>query len=537
MKKIIPHLSIKIIIGSVLLFGLNFQNTISIKESFTASAKNGTTISNINPNLTSSTIPDVPNVSQPTTDLPIQNTNLIIKAINPGYTIDGIRDVGEFVELQNNTDASLSLAGYSLRYTNSSGKQTTLVDFSEGSSMVGEFLLLRLARTSNGADAEMVYTTTLAMSNANLELLYNGQVIDRVCWSKEDGCSAVFDSKAPSTLVRDDVSGEFIHWFTSYELHYDPLHPTLQLPLEPDDIDNPELPNTPEETPTAHCHGLEFTEVLSYYSEIQTEQFIELYNVTDQPINLSGCTLSYKKKLYALNGNISPDGYFVIYPHQFTPQFSITKNPNSTNSIELLDIDGSTVDILIYSHGQKKATSYAKFIEADGSESWSLTYAPTPGSINVYQEFRTCPTGKVINPATGNCITVTLTSNNTSTECPAGKYRNPLTGRCKKLESSTTEPKPCAEGYERNPETNRCRKIKAENDGAGYALIPATNSSTSTFAAFGLVILLVMLGVVYIILQFRHEIARTTRKTRQRFYHVRKNLVAWYISFHRHKKP
>lgn len=89
MKKIIPHLSIKIIIGSVLLFGLNFQNTISIKESFTASAKNGTTISNINPNLTSSTIPDVPNVSQPTTDLPIQNTNLIIKAINPGYTIDG----------------------------------------------------------------------------------------------------------------------------------------------------------------------------------------------------------------------------------------------------------------------------------------------------------------------------------------------------------------------------------------------------------------------------------------------------------------
>ena len=112
-----------------------------------------------------------------------------------------------------------------------------------------------------------------------------------------------------------------------------------------------------------------------------------------------------------------------------------------------------------------------------------------------------------------------------------------MTGRCKKLESSTTEPKPCAEGYERNPETNRCRKIKAENDGAGYALIPATNSSTSTFAAFGLVILLVMLGVVYIILQFRHEIARTARKTRQRFYHVRKNLVAWYISFYRHKKP
>lgn len=195
------------------------------------------------------------------------------------------------------------------------------------------------------------------------------------------------------------------------------------------------------------------------------------------------------------------------------------------------------MDILVYSNGQKKSTSYAKFIAADGSESWDLTYNVTPGDTNIYQEFRTCPAGKVINPATGNCIKVTTTANSITSECPAGKYRNPLTGRCKNIESTTTELKSCAEGYERNPETNRCRKIKAENDGAGYALVPTTYSSKSTFVAFGIVVLLVSLGAIYIILQFRHEIVRATRKIRQRFYYIRKDLIARCASFHRHKKP
>ena len=234
------------------------------------------------------------------------------------------------------------------------------------------------------------------------------------------------------------------------------------------------------------------------------------------------------------------DRYLVIYPGKLTPSFSLTKNPSSSNSVELIDVDKTTVDILVYPHGQKKSTTYAKFIDTDGSESWSLTYASTPGATNIYQEFRTCPTGKVINPATGNCIKVTTTkssSSGTLAECPAGKYRNPLTGRCKKIETASDEPKPCAEGYERNPETNRCRKLKAENDGAGYALVPTTYSGKPSFVAFGIVALLVTIGIVYIILQFRHEIARMLRKIRQRLHHVRKDLVARHIGFHRHKKP
>ncbi len=548
MKKIIPYLSTKTILGFLLLFSLTVQNTTSIKYQYLASA-NSEDINGV-VEIDSSTLPDSkPEQSSPDqlepAPAPEISSPLVIYAINPGYTIDGAQNVGELIELRNTTDASLSLAGYTLRYTNSSGKQTTLSNFSEGSSMVGEFLLLRYARSTNSIEAEAVYSTTLAMSNASLELLYNDEVVDQVCWSKKvDGCTEVFTSSNPSTLVRD-ATGKFTHIFEEYFPHYDPNNVTLQLPPELDDTETPsEDINNPDDSslatlpqPLSQCRGLEFTEILTYYADNQSEQFVELYNATDQDIDLMGCSVRYKKKVYSLSGKVPTDGYFVLYPSKLTPGLSFTKNPSSSNTIELLDTDETVLDILVYSNGQKKSTSYAKFIAADGSESWDLTYNVTPGDTNIYQEFRTCPAGKVINPATGNCIKVTTTANSITSECPAGKYRNPLTGRCKNIESTTTELKSCAEGYERNPETNRCRKIKAENDGAGYALVPTTYSSKSTFVAFGIVVLLVSLGAIYIILQFRHEIVRATRKIRQRFYHIRKDLIARCASFHRHKKP
>lgn len=543
MKRIMTHLSTKTITSCLVLLAIFAQHTTNILPKLSASAN----LENHDVGALDSTLSSEVAEDSHMPDIPAEkfqfSTELIIKAINPGYTVDGVRDVGELIELQKTIDTSLSLAGYLLRYTNSSGKQTTLFNFSDGSSMVGEFLLLRLARTANSAEADASYMTTIAMDNAKLELLYQDQVVDSVCWGKAEGCVEAFSSKAPTILVRSVENGDFVH-HESYDTHFDAKHPSMTVPTVDE---SPELPvpsgsssdgsestDIVVSTPVS-CRGIEFTEILSYYSNDAGEQFIELYNAKDEDVVISACSLRYKKKTYPLSGTIKADGYIAIYPSQLDPSFTLTKNPTSSNSIELLDTDGTVLDILAYAHGQKKGVSYAKFIDATGAESWDLTYANTPGRTNVYQEFRTCPTGKVINPATGNCITVTATS--ATAECPAGKYRNPLTGRCKNIESSTSEPKPCAEGYERNPETNRCRKIKAENDGAGYALVPTTYSSKSTFVALGIVILLVLLGTIYIILQFRHEIARTARKTRQRLYHIRKDLVARSISFHRHKKP
>lgn len=448
-------------------------------------------------------------------------SQLVFSAINPGYTVDGLGDVGELIELKNLSGAALDLSDYVIAYTNGSGKTSPLVEFPSGSRLEGETLLLRLARRADPG-ADLTYMTTLALSAGPLTLLHRGQIVDTVCWTGKDGCTAAFDSAAEkrTTLVRNLTTGEFEHQST-YQPAFDPNHLALVLPPDPTNPDGPDGsdPADPElSSATPQCYKIEFSEILTYYNTAKTEQFIEFYNPSDSAVQLDGCKVRYKNKTYPLAGKIAADGYTAFYPASI--DLTLTKNPSSSNLIELLDVNGAVVDALEYPHGQRKSAAFARFYDQSGEENWSLTYAATPGAPNDYQEFRSCPAGKVINPETGNCVKATSI---TTTECPAGKYRNPLTGRCKKIATAATQ-KECAAGYERNPETNRCRKITTANNGAEYALVPTTYSDHKSFIGLGVVAILVLLGVVYIILQFRREIARATRKLVQRVHHFGKDL-------------
>ena len=176
-----------------------------------------------------------------------------------------------------------------------------------------------------------------------------------------------------------------------------------------------------------------------------------------------------------------------------------------------------------------------------GKMVWKRSYVPTPSAENIFQEFQTCPEGKVINPLTGNCIKETATTNlicpegkylniltgrcktietKKSTTCKDGYYLNPLTGRCKKKTSAKTLTE-CKEGYERNPETNRCRKI-AKNSGDEYKIKPIKETeydNPQIFVATGAIIGLVILAVVCVCFQFRKEI----KKRIMRLCHRRKS--------------
>lgn len=159
----------------------------------------------------------------------------------------------------------------------------------------------------------------------------------------------------------------------------------------------------------------------------------------------------------------------------------------------------------------------------------------TPGAENVWQEYKSCPTGKVINPSTGNCIGVLETEE--PLPCPEGKFRNPETNRCKSLttidnilapckEGQYRNPEtnrcksltslagstltPCADGYERNPETNRCRKIRV-NEGTDYGVDMVSYGDKSAFMAYGALAAVGICGVGYIGWQFRREIGKPFR--------------------------
>lgn len=453
---------------------------------------------------------------------------LIIRALNPGYTVDGDSNAGEFIELTNLTGAPLSLAGFSLTYTNSSGNITPLIEFPEGSVLTGENLLMRYYNSPEADLSDLTYTTQLALDTGPLELRYNGELVDTVCWTGKSPCRPKFNSKSPTSLVRDLETDEFSH-ILNYQPVFEPGRTTLILP-EPTTDEGTD----PTTTSQPQCRVLEFTEIYTSFETAQSEQFIELYNPSGSAVPLDGCALRYKNKTYGLSGSIAAESYFAFYPGD---RFSLTKNPTKSNQIDLIGADGQVIDELVYPHGQKKSASYAKFYDANDVEDWHITYLRTPAATNQYQEFRTCPAGKVINPLTGNCINSTSVPNSSTGACPAGKYRNPLTGRCKSIAKSSSDLKPCAEGYERNPETNRCRKVASANTGADYALVPDTgDTSTTTFVAFGVVAAIISTGVIYIVLQYRREIMRMLRKIRQRLHHFRENLIARKIGRHRDKE-
>ena len=424
---------------------------------------------------------------------------IYIKAVNPGYTIDGVSNVGEMIEIgRKNSDALISLAGLTVGYTNSSGNYAVIAEFPENSVMAGETLLLRLASSPGSELANMNYVKTLAMKAGPLELKLGEEVIDSVCWTGKEGCMKAFSGTNPTTLARNLETGEFVH-----QTEYAPAYFEENYYLEKN------FNEEEKEVAASQCKGLVFSEILSYYESSQSEQFIEFYNTGSEQILMDGCKIRYKNKYYDLNGIVGPEGYGLRY----LGDFSLTKNPTNMNTLEIIDTNGEMVDKLEYPNGQRKGAAYA-FVGYDknGKEIWRVTYAPTPGEPNNYQEFRTCEEGKVINENTGNCVKVTTV---TEKVCAEGQYLNPLTGRCKKIE--VTAEKICKEGYYLNEETGRCRKI-VENKGAEYSLEPENYEEESSFVALYAVLGVVGVGIIYLIYEFRREIIKFFGKVFRRFH-------------------
>lgn len=394
---------------------------------------------------------------------------IYIKAVSPGYTIDGKQNVGEMIEIarKDHSNTPISLAGLIIGYTNSSGNSTDLLEFPEDSWLTGESILLRYSGSPENEPAHLTYLKTLAFKAGPLELRLEGKTIDSVCWTGKDGCAPYFVGAKPTILVRDESTWEFSHVET-YEPNFDPSS----------------FEQKEEAPPEKVCEGIEFSEVLTYFETDKFEQFIELFNPKAESVKLDGCNLKYKNKLYPLSGRIPEDGYYIYAP----TDFSLTKNPTNINLLEIIDADGAVVDKLEIPSGQKKAASYA-FIGHDesGAEIWRTTYAVTPLLPNIFQEYKNCEEGKAINTQTGNCVKIV-----------------------------EIEEKTCPEGYLLNPATNRCKKI-IKNDGEDYPLVPKTYKEESSFTALVAVIVIAVIGAVYVVFQFRKELKRLFGKVFRSF--------------------
>lgn len=204
------------------------------------------------------------------------------------------------------------------------------------------------------------------------------------------------------------------------------------------------------------CSGVVISEILPNPSGTDTgNEYIELYNTTNQPVDLTGCVIKVGNTTKKLNGTIAP-GYQAFY------------------GIVLPNADGGTVEFI--TNTTEEAITYPANLKDNQAWAlvggqWQLTEQPTPGVENVVitvEETATatsatlepCPEGKYRNPETNRCKTIE--TEEALKPCDPGQIRNPETNRCKKADEALTSLKPCDAGQERNPETNRCRKVAAE---------------------------------------------------------------------------
>lgn len=243
----------------------------------------------------------------------------------------------------------------------------------------------------------------------------------------------------------------------------------------------------PDDSMTGTCEKLKLNEIGSYMEP--EEQFVELINTGNEPLNLSNCYIAKSKANSALHVQmddyeLEPGGICAFNVDQTDLEY-IAK---TSGILYLIDSDDETVV-------NYKRYSYVK----DGSVSamdengeWKLTYHMTPGEENIIEEYPPCPDGQYRDEETHRCRNLPDDDNDSNTNgssnsddndyvpCPDGWYRNPETNRCKKIDDGESDLVPCKEGYVRNPATNRCVKIKDDDDELepcpdGYYRNPETN--------------------------------------------------------------
>lgn len=278
------------------------------------------------------------------------------------------------------------------------------------------------------------------------------------------------------------------------------------------------------------CEGVTISEVAANTAR----QYVELVNRTKQPVSLEGCRVMTNRSVTAamtFSKQTLEAGEYVVVFIESTP-LKLTKS--TTGTVYLIASDGETEVDSVFYEDLSADTSWSYF--ADG---WKQTYDLTPGVLNSYARFASCPIGQVRNEATGRCRSAG-TDAYRLVPCREGQYRSEQTNRCRSIALAASVLRPCRDDQFRNPATNRCRKIANADDialadcGEGRERNPLTNrcrnilaatpppvdfavepviESTSVFVGWWILGGVTLAAISYAGWEWREEIGRAIRKT------------------------
>ena len=150
-------------------------------------------------------------------------------------------------------------------------------------------------------------------------------------------------------------------------------------PADPEDPDDP--PITPPEPETNNCAKLMITEISANVDE--ADKFIEIFNPTDMPLNLTGCQIvTYNEsgnppsgsKTFIFGDEILDAGQYRAIKIADTP---LKLNKTTGGTVCVVSIDGQIEEPCV-TYGKLKANSAWALI----GDNWQETFILTPGALN-----------------------------------------------------------------------------------------------------------------------------------------------------------
>jgi hypothetical protein len=248
-------------------------------------------------------------------------------------------------------------------------------------------------------------------------------------------------------------------------------------------------------------------------------EFIELYNPGDQPVDLSGYTLHVGPQLersYALpQAEIGAGEYYVLSNSDIP--FTLL---NTSSRAQLTSANQIVSEVPIYQN-PKEGWSWALIVGE-----WVYTDWPTPGTtsqaskvappeeqVGGESSLKPCAPNQYRNPETNRCRLIASSATSLK-PCAAHQERSPTTNRCRN-KTQATSLAPCKEGQERNAETNRCRNV-AKVPQADYAVLGAeTTQEDSAWYIWIVIGMAVLAALGYAAWEWRAEVRRFATRVRR----------------------